>query len=89
MLSEKYAIDFLKALKMCEDDGAKKLIGSGRITNDLRPEGFQGDANEGIYMWPHVYVDVTEDMKCFHEEIFGPAVTIVNASDFEHAHTFS
>ena len=35
-------------------------------------------------MWPHVYVDVTEDMECFHEEIFGPAVTIVKARDFEH-----
>ena len=28
-------------------------------------------------MWPHVFVDVTEDMQCFHEEIFGPAVTVL------------
>ena len=24
-------------------------------------------------MWPHVFVDVTEDMQCFHDEVFGPA----------------
>ena len=33
----------------------------------------------------NVFADVTEDMKCFHEEIFGPAVTIVKAKDFDHA----
>ena len=27
-------------------------------------------------MWPHVYTGVTEDMDCFHDEIFGPAVTV-------------
>ena len=85
MLSEKYATDFLKGLEICEKDGAKKLFGEGRITNDSRPVGFHGDATEGSYMWPHVYVDVTEDMECFHEEIFGPAITVVKARDFEHA----
>ena len=41
--------------------------------------------NGGVFMWPHVYADVTEDMTCFHEEVFGPAVTVVKADDFEHA----
>ncbi|DAC34607.1 MAG TPA: aldehyde dehydrogenase family protein [Candidatus Thalassarchaeaceae archaeon] len=85
MLSEKYAGDFLKGLEMCEASGAKKIWGKGRITNDNKPENFIGDASEGVYMWPHVYADVTEDMECFHEEIFGPAITIVKAKDFNHA----
>ena len=85
MLSEKYAVDFLKGIEMCEASGAKKIWGEGRITNDNKPEKFHGDASEGVYMWPHVYVDVTEDMECFHEEIFGPVVTIVKARDFDHA----
>ncbi|HIF04121.1 MAG TPA: aldehyde dehydrogenase family protein [Candidatus Poseidoniales archaeon] len=85
MLSEKYSGDFLKDVEMCERSGATKLFGKGRITNDNKPAGFQGDASEGVYMWPHVYADVTEDMECFHEEIFGPAITIVKAKDFEHA----
>ena len=85
MLSEKYAVDFLKGIEMCEASGAKKIWGEGRITNDNKPEKFHGDASEGVYMWPHVYVDVSEDMECFHEEIFGPVVTIVKARDFDHA----
>ena len=85
MLSEKYAVDFLKGIEMCETSGAKKIWGEGRITNDNKPEKFHGDASEGVYMWPHVYVDVAEDMECFHEEIFGPVVTIVKARDFDHA----
>ena len=44
-----------------------------------------GNPDEGIYVWPHVYVDVEEEMDCFQEEIFGPAITIVKANDFEHA----
>ena len=85
MLSEKYAKDFLKALEMCENSAATKLFGKGRITNDNKPDGFLGDASEGVYMWPHVYADVTEDMECFHEEIFGPVITVVKADDFDHA----
>ncbi|MDP6906285.1 MAG: aldehyde dehydrogenase family protein [Candidatus Thalassarchaeaceae archaeon] len=84
MLSEKYASDFLNGLEMCESSGARKIFGNGRITNENKPSGFLGDASEGVYMWPHVYVDVTEDMECFHEEIFGPVVTIVRTESFEH-----
>ena len=85
MLSEKYAKDFLSDLGMCESSGATKLWGEGIITNENKPINFVGDASEGVYMWPHVYADVTEDMECFHEEIFGPAVTVVKAKDFDHA----
>ena len=85
MLSEKYASDFLRDLGMCETDGATKLWGEGKITNENKPENFQGDASEGAYMWPHVYADVTEEMQCFQQEIFGPVVTVVRAEDFENA----
>ena len=34
MLSERYAIDFLKALEMCDSSGATKLWGNGRITTE-------------------------------------------------------
>ena len=85
MLSEKYANDFLRDLQICEKSGARKLWGSGRITTTNKPDNFLGNPEEGVYMWPHVYADVTEDMECFHEEIFGPAITIAKAKDFEHA----
>ncbi|RAH14910.1 MAG: aldehyde dehydrogenase [Methanobacteriota archaeon] len=85
MLSEKYANDFLEAIKICEIDGAKKIYGNGRIDSKNKPDGFHGDPDKGIFMWPHVYENVTENMNCFHEELFGPAVTVVKAKDFDHA----
>ncbi len=85
MLSEKYAKDFLEVIQICEQDGATKLYGKGRITSDNKPSGFLGTAEDGVFMWPHVYADVTEDMRCFHEEMFGPAITLVKADDFDHA----
>jgi acyl-CoA reductase-like NAD-dependent aldehyde dehydrogenase len=85
MLSQKYAGDFLEAIKICETDGATHLYGKGRIENGNAPDHFVGNAEDGVYMWPHVFTDVTEDMNCFHEELFGPAVTIVKAKDFDHA----
>ena len=85
MLSEKYAVDFLKGIEMIEADGATKLWGKGRITEGNTPTNFLGNPDEGVFMWPHLYTDVTEDMKCFHEEVFGPAVTVVKAKDFDHA----
>ncbi len=68
MLSEKYAKDFLEVIQICEEDGATKLYGQGRITSDNKPSGFVGTAEDGVFMWPHVYAGVTEDMRCFHEE---------------------
>ena len=85
MLSERYAVDFLKALEMCDSSAATKLWGRGRISSDNKPENFLGVPEEGVYMWPHVYSEVTEDMECFHEELFGPAITLVKARDFDHA----
>ena len=85
MLSEKYGKDFLSGIEMAKASGATQLWGEGPITSDNAPENFMGDATEGVFMWPHVFVDVTEDMECFHEEIFGPVVTIVKAKDFDHA----
>ncbi|MGY8754549.1 MAG: aldehyde dehydrogenase family protein [Candidatus Poseidoniales archaeon] len=85
MLSEKYAKDFLLATEMAEASGATKLWGSGRIETGNTPDNFHGTPEDGVFMWPHVYADVTEEMECFHEEMFGPAITIVKATDFDHA----
>jgi aldehyde dehydrogenase (NAD+) len=70
---------------MVDADGATKLWGKGRVTSGNTPDNFLGTPEDGVYMWPHVYADVTEDMACFHEEMFGPAITIVKAKDFDHA----
>ena len=85
MLSEKYAKDFLADLEMCKASGASLIHGEGRITNNNKPTNFFSNAEDGVYMWPHVFTNVTEDMQCFHDAVFGPAMTICKATDFDHA----
>lgn len=70
---------------MAKNSGATHLWGEGPITAESAPENFLGNASDGVFMWPHVFADVTEDMECFHEELFGPVVTVVKAKDFDHA----
>ena len=68
MLSEKYGKDFLDGVEMAKASGAKQIWGQ-EITADNKPQNFVGNPAEGVFMWPHVFTDVTEDMECFHEEI--------------------
>jgi vanillin dehydrogenase len=44
-----------------------------------------GGRHEGQYYMPTVLRDVTSDMKIYHEESFGPVVSILRAADSEDA----
>ena len=85
MLSEKYAVDFLDGLEMCESSGATRIYGEGRITADSSPTGFVDDADSGVYMRPHAYANVTDEKECFHEELYVPAVKVVKPTALDHA----
>ncbi|GIR34037.1 MAG: hypothetical protein CM15mP47_2630 [Methanobacteriota archaeon] len=64
MLSEKYGKDFLSGVEMANQRSQTNL-GPRRDSNENAPLNFVGDASEGVFMWPHVFVDVTEDMEFF------------------------
>ena len=83
MLSEKYA-DFLDASK-CANQVGLRVSTERRITTDSSPPGFVAAMLIAEpYMWPHVYVGVTDEMDCFHEEILGLR-SRSSAKDFDHA----
>jgi len=58
-------------------EGAE-LVVDGR---DVTVEGYE----DGNFLGPCVFRDVTEDMTIAREEIFGPVINIMSASDFEDA----
>jgi len=60
-------------------EGAE-LILDGR---DLVVPGFEG----GFFVGPTIFDNVTEDMECGREEIFGPVLCIKRVEDFEEAIT--
>jgi aldehyde dehydrogenase (NAD+) len=51
-------------------EGAKVLIGGGRLTDD--------DRRDGCFLSPFVYrMDYRPDARCIHEEVFGPHVALI------------
>ena len=59
------------------EEGAKLAYG-GR-----QPTG--GDFDQGYYVEPTIFTDVTPEMQIAQEEIFGPALTVFKAADLEDA----
>jgi acyl-CoA reductase-like NAD-dependent aldehyde dehydrogenase len=57
--------------------GAKLLTGGQRVT--------EGDLAHGYYMQPTVLGNVQPQMRIACEEVFGPVVAVIKASDFQEA----
>ncbi len=72
------------SLKNCEnytkialDEGARLICGGKRATD--------GDLIKGSFFEPTIVADVTENMRIFQEEVFGPILAVAKANDFDHA----
>jgi aldehyde dehydrogenase (NAD+) len=59
------------------NEGARLVIGGHRATN--------GDLAKGYFFEPTIFADVTENMRLFKEEVFGPVLAVAKAESFEHA----
>lgn len=59
------------------EDGAT-LVADGR---GLTVDGYEG----GFWIGPTLFDNVTKDMKIYKEEIFGPVLSVVRASDYDEA----
>ena len=40
---------------------------------------------EGFFVGPHIFADVTPEARIAQEEIFGPVLSVIRARDFDHA----
>jgi malonate-semialdehyde dehydrogenase (acetylating)/methylmalonate-semialdehyde dehydrogenase len=60
-----------------EEDGASLLV-DGR---GLAVDGYDG----GFWVGPTLFDNVTKDMKIYREEIFGPVLSVLRASDYDEA----
>jgi len=59
-------------------DGARVVAGAGEAD-------FEGLEVQGTFYQPTILADVTEDMKVFKEETFGPVAAVVRVSDVDEA----
>ncbi len=69
----------LKYMEIGREDGATLLCGGGRATGDALDNGY--------FVEPTVFDNVTPDMRIFREEIFGPVLGIIRVKDLDEAMT--
>jgi len=66
-----------RLIKSAEDQGAKIVLdGRGASVSDYPKGNFVG---------PTIITNVTPDMECYTEEIFGPVLVCLNADSLEEA----
>ncbi len=66
-----------KYCEVAQGEGAKLECG-GHVLDD-------GEYAKGFFFEPTVFSGVTEDMRIAQEEVFGPVLAVLRASDFEDA----
>jgi acyl-CoA reductase-like NAD-dependent aldehyde dehydrogenase len=89
LFSERYLTTFLEHLDWGKKEGAKLLLGSGRITSKNPYPHFSGDPDAGWYVTPTIWEDVTPSHRLFKEEIFGPSINLVKVKSLEEALQFA
>ncbi len=67
----------LSYVKIGQKDGAKLETGGEQLTG--------GDYDKGFFVQPSVFSGVTQDMRIWKEEIFGPVLGIATCNSFEEA----
>jgi len=67
----------LHYIRAAKDDGAQLLCGGGRLTG--------GSYDMGYFVEPTIFAGVTPEMRIAQEEVFGPVLALMVASDFEDA----
>lgn len=67
----------LKYMQIGQEDGAKLMCGGGRASGD--------GLENGYFVQPTVFDNVTSDMRIFREEIFGPVLGISRVQDLDEA----
>lgn len=85
LFAERYLTNFLSHLTWGKKDGAKLLLGSGRITSKNPYPHFSGDPDAGWFVTPTLWENVTPKNRLFQEEVFGPTVNLCKASSFDQA----
>lgn len=67
----------LEYIRIGKEEGAKLVFGGDALVDEAH--------ENGNFIQPTIFADVTTDMRLFNEEIFGPVLSITKVSSFEEA----
>jgi alpha-ketoglutaric semialdehyde dehydrogenase len=81
VVTEKQLQSILKYVEIGKAEGAKLAVGGQRLKG--------GVYDDGWYMSPAVFTDVTPKMRIAREEIFGPVLAVMKVKDLNEALTIA
>ena len=64
-------------IEIGKEEGATLLVGGEVLTGE--------EFDKGFYITPAIFGDVQSDMRIAQEEIFGPVIALLRATDLENA----
>lgn len=67
----------LRYIETGKKEGGRLVFGGNRLTG--------GDYDKGYFVEPTIFADVTESMTLAQEEVFGPVLAVMKATDFADA----
>lgn len=67
----------LEYIQIARDEGAQLLCGGNKLGD--------GELSRGFFVEPTIFGGVTEKMRIFKEEVFGPVLSLVKAESFDEA----
>ncbi len=67
----------LDYIGIAKNEGARLVLGGGSVPAP--------DVNQGLFVQPTVFADVTNDMRIAQEEVFGPVLAVLRFTDDEEA----
>jgi aldehyde dehydrogenase (NAD+) len=76
-VSEQQLKTDLDYIEIGKREGAKLLLGGKRLHG--------GEYDQGYFIEPTVFIDVSATMRIAKEEIFGPVVSVLSANNFDQA----
>ncbi len=85
MISKSFYERFLEHYQTGSKEGAKLLMGKGRIDANNPWPNFHGDAEQGYYCWPTLWEKVKPPMQLALEEVFGPTTNLIEVADVDAA----
>jgi len=85
MINQRFMEGFTQQRATGLDGGAELLLDGRRILPGDEPEGFSGDAAQGLYAAPRIFDKVKMDMRIAQEECFGPTINLVEVDGMDEA----
>jgi alpha-ketoglutaric semialdehyde dehydrogenase len=79
LLDETLVKKSLEYIALAQQEGAKLVVGGKRLTGN--------HYDDGHYVAPTIFTNVTPQMRIAREEIFGPVLAVIKVKDFNEAVT--